>query len=326
VNTITTRKLGKSGIEVSGMGLGCWAIGGPFWLDGKADGWGDVDDDESVRAIHQALEMGVCFFDTADAYGAGHSERVLARALQGRRDQVVIATKFGFLYDEDSKKVGGTDVTPSYIRQACQASLHRLNTDYIDLYLLHCGASPGEAESIIETLEQLCSEGLIRAYGPSTDDPELAKLFAEAPHCAAVEYDLNVLHDAQALVDLCEEHDLASINRSPLASGFLSGKYTADTVMPKDDFRGAGHTWVRYFKGGRPKQEFLDRLEGVRGVLASEGRSLVQGALAWVWARSESTIPIPGFKNVDQVVENCGAMQHGPLSDQQMGRIADLLG
>jgi aryl-alcohol dehydrogenase-like predicted oxidoreductase len=326
MNAAFTKQLGKSSIEVSAMGLGCWAIGGPFWLDGKADGWGEVDDDESIRAIQQALELGVNFFDTADVYGTGHSERIVGRALQGYRDKVVIATKFGFTYDEDTRQVAGTNVSPDYIRWACEASLRRLNTDYIDLYQLHCGASPEEAKAILDTLERLHSEGLIRAYGPSTDDPELARLFAEGPHCVAIQHQLNVLNDAPALLDLCEEYDLASINRTPLAHGFLTGKYTADTVIPADDFRGAGHVWVRFFENGRPKQEFLDKLEQVRDILAADGRSLVQGALAWIWGKSERTIPIPGFKNVTQAVENCTAMQFGPLTNEQLRQIDALLG
>ena len=122
------RRLGKSDIQVSAMGLGGWAIGGPFWSGDNAVGWGKIDDNESIRAIHKALELGVTFFDTADVYGAGHSERVLARALEGKRDQVVIATKFGNMFNEETKHITGSDASPEYIRKACEASLKRLNT------------------------------------------------------------------------------------------------------------------------------------------------------------------------------------------------------
>lgn len=317
--------LGRSGIEVSALGLGCWAIGGPFWLDGKADGWGLVDDEESIRAIHRALDLGINFFDTADVYGTGHSERIWGRALQGCRDKVVIATKFGFTYDENTRQVAGTNVSPDYIRWACEASLRRLNTDHIDLYQLHCGVSPEEVEPILDTLERLYSEGLILAYGPSTDDPALARLFANGPHCAVVQHQLNVLNDAPTLLDLCAEYNLASINRTPLAHGFLTGKYTANTVIPTTDFRGAGHTWVRFFENGKPKQKFLNKLEHVRKILTANERSLVQGALAWIWSRNEKTIPIPGFKSVKQVEENIAAIEFGPLSTNQMNEITDLL-
>src|SRR5215216_4188387 len=120
----TNRTLGRSGIEVSALGFGCWAIGGEWQdLGGQPLGWGHVDDDESVRAIHRALDLGVTFFDTADVYGTGHSERVLGRALGGRRDQAVIATKFGFTYDEAKRELIGSDPSPSYVRRACEASL-----------------------------------------------------------------------------------------------------------------------------------------------------------------------------------------------------------
>jgi len=125
MSIVLTRPLGKSGITVSAMGLGCWAIGGPFWKNGQPVGWGQVDDDESVRAIHRALDLGVTFLDTADVYGCGHSERVLGRALAGRRSQVVIATKFGQVFDEQTRQVTGYDTLPSTsagrVRPACVA-------------------------------------------------------------------------------------------------------------------------------------------------------------------------------------------------------------
>ncbi|GAB4434869.1 MAG: aldo/keto reductase [Anaerolineae bacterium] len=326
MSALYTRQLGRSKIEVSAMGLGCWAIGGPFLFEGKADGWGSIDDNESIRAIHRALDLGVTFFDTADVYGAGHSERVLAQALKGQRGRVVIATKFGFRFDEATKIAEGADVSPAYIRQACEASLRRLNTDYIDLYQLHCGASPAEAGAITDTLEQLQAEGRIRAYAWSTDDPESARLFAGKPHCAAVQHEMNVFVDAGAMLALCDEYDLASVVRTPLAMGCLSGKYDTETTFAADDFRGSGHEWARYFKEGRLRREYVEKLDAVRETLRSNGRTLVQGALAWVWARSGRTIPIPGFKTVAQVEENCGAMRFGPLTPEQMHEIDQLMG
>lgn len=163
------RTLGRSGITVSAMGLGCWAIGGPFLLDGKADGWGGVDDDESVRAIRRAVDLGVTFFDTADVYGAGHSERVLGRALRGIRDRAVIATKFGYTFEESSREITGTDTSAAYIRQACAASLRRLGTDRIDLYQCRVWSIPVAAvDDLIGALDDLREDGLIRAYGWST--------------------------------------------------------------------------------------------------------------------------------------------------------------
>jgi len=129
------RTLGRSDLQVSALGLGCWAIGGPWrWLDGQG-GWGDMDDEESVRAIHRALDLGISFFDTAANYGTGHSERILGRALAGKRDQVVIATKFGFNVNEAEKQVTlRQDDHLLHVREECEASLRRLNTDVIDLY------------------------------------------------------------------------------------------------------------------------------------------------------------------------------------------------
>src|SRR5262249_9761620 len=137
MQTTPPRQLGRSGLQVSAMGLGCWAIGGPFWFGASPSGWGEVDDAESIRAIHRGLELGITFFDTSDVYGAGHSEHILGQALAGRRSQVVIATKFANTFDETTRQATGVDTSPAYIRRACEASLRRLRTDYIDLYQFH---------------------------------------------------------------------------------------------------------------------------------------------------------------------------------------------
>src|SRR3954454_9325663 len=129
------RDLGtRTGVQVSALGLGCWAIGGPFTVNGRPAGWGEVDDDESIRAIRRALELGVTLLDTADVYGCGHSERVLGRAIAGRRDAVTIVPKVATPFDEQARTGGGTDASPAYLRRACDASLRRLDTDRIDVY------------------------------------------------------------------------------------------------------------------------------------------------------------------------------------------------
>ena len=138
------RKLGRSGIAVSAVGMGCWAIGGPFWQGTTPHGWGQVDDQESIRALNRAFDLGVNFYDTANVYGAGHSERVLARAFTGKRDQVVIATKFNAVFNEETRQVTGSDSSPAGIRRACEESLQRLNTDYIDLYQFHDNGYPAD--------------------------------------------------------------------------------------------------------------------------------------------------------------------------------------
>jgi aryl-alcohol dehydrogenase-like predicted oxidoreductase len=325
MNTTTKafqRTLGRSNLQVSAMGLGCWAIGGLwYWLDGPG-GWGDIDDEESVRAIHAALDLGINFFDTAANYGTGHSERILARALEGRRDKAVIATKFGFVVDEATKHVTfRRDDHLLHVRAECEDSLRRLNTDVIDLYQLHVWDYPIEkVPAMVDLLESLVSEGKIRYYGWSTDSVEGARLFAEGKHCIAIQHDLNVILDAPEMLNLCEELNLASVNRSALARGALSGKYTKDTVFPQNDVRTDSWSRDHFFA------PTLHQLDSIREILTSNGRSLVQGALAWIWARSEKTIPIPGFKTVAQVEENAKAMALGPLTSDQMQEIDVILG
>jgi aryl-alcohol dehydrogenase-like predicted oxidoreductase len=327
MSKVNSRRLGRSGIVVSPMGMGCWAIGGPFWEGETPLGWGEVDDEESVRAIHAALNLGITLFDTANVYGAGHSERVLGQALAGMRSKAVIATKFNAVFDETSRKVTGSDASPEGIRKACEDSLRRLNTDYIDLYQFHDNGFPAEkAGPVRDTLEMLVKEGKIRAYGWSTDFPERAEVFAQGPKCAAIQLQLNVLDDNPRVIDLCEKHDLAALNRGPLAMGLLTDKYTIETKPSSDDVRGKkSPEWMKYFKDGKPNPEWLGKREAVREILRSQGRSVAQGALAWLWGRSQKTLPIPGFRTAEQVKENAGAMQFGPLNTDQMKEIDRLL-
>lgn len=323
------RPLGRSGIDVSALGFGCWAIGGE-WTDpdGQPLGWGRVDDEESVRAIRRALDLGVTFFDTADTYGAGHSERVLGRALGGRRAEVVVATKWGNVFDEETRTLTGGDDSPAYARRALTASLRRLDTDYVDLYQLHLSeADPDRAAELRDMCEEFVREGLVRAYAWSTDDPARAAVFAEGAHCAAVQHRLNVLQDAPEMLALCAEFGLASVNRSPLAMGLLSGKRAAGQALEAGDIRNAPPAWLPGFAAGAGADpEWLRRVEAIREILTSGGRTLAQGALAWIWARSPHTVPIPGFRTVAQAEENAGAMAKGPLTAAQLAEIDGILG
>jgi aryl-alcohol dehydrogenase-like predicted oxidoreductase len=322
------RILGRSGIEVSALGMGCWAIGGPLWSGETPIGWGEVDDEESIRAIHKALDLGVNLFDTANVYGAGHSERVLGQVLAGIRSQVVIATKFNAVFDEISRHVTGSDTSPAGIRSACEASLRRLNTDYIDLYQFHENGYPADkAAPVRDTLEELVRDGKIRAYGWSTDFPERAQVFAQGPKCSAVQLQLNVLDDNPDMIALCEKENLAMLNRGPLAMGLLTNKYTTSVKISTDDVRGEkSPDWMKYFKDGQSNPEWAAKRDAIREILTSKGRTIAQGALAWNWARSEKTFPIPGFRTVAQVQDNAGAMQFGPLTTGQMQEIDKLLG
>ncbi|TLS47406.1 aldo/keto reductase [Streptomyces montanus] len=329
MENIEYRTLGRSNIEISALGFGCWAIGGEWQsTDGQPLGWGKVDDEESVRAIRRALDLGVTFFDTADAYGTGHSERVLGRALGKRRTDVVVATKWGNLFDEATRTRVGQDDTPAHARRALTASLKRLGTDYVDLYQLHISEADVErAAQLRDSCEEFVREGLIRAYAWSTDDPERAAVFAQGPHCTAVQHRLNVLQDAPEMLALCEESGLASINRSPLAMGLLTGRRAAGQPLEAGDIRNAPPAWLPGFSRGEGADpEWLGRVDGLRSVLTSEGRTLAQGALAWLWARSPRTIPIPGFRSVAQAEENAGALAQGPLTAGQLTEIDDILG
>ena len=321
------RVLGRSGIEISAMGMGTWTISGPFKYETIEAGWGAVDDDESVRAIRAALASGVTFFDTAANYGAGHAERVLGQALAADRPNVVIATKFGYGVYEDEKLVRGVDADGDAIRRSCEASLQRLGTDYIDLFQFHVGNYPLErVHDVLATLEALVGEGAIRAYGWSTDDCQRAARFARGKHCTSVQHQLNVLEDHPAMLALCESGELASINRAPLAMGLLTGKYSSRASFEPTDIRSNDLGWMKYFKNGQPNHEWLAQLEAIRHVLTSSGRTLAQGALAWLWARSPATVPIPGFRTVSQVEENARAMEFGPLTPAQMDAIDTMLG
>jgi aryl-alcohol dehydrogenase-like predicted oxidoreductase len=325
-STAFYRPLGRSGIQVSAVGLGCWAAGGTSGA--PAGGWSGVQDDETIRAIQRSLEFGVTFFDTANVYGSGHSERILAQALGNKRKDVVIATKFAWTFDEETLKGTGADVTPGGIRKSLEGSLRRLNTDYVDLLQFHWNDFPvEEAQPIRATLEELVTEGKIRSYGWSTDFADRARFFGEGPNCTAIQVELNVVDDEPDVIAVCEEMNLAAINRGPLAMGLLTGKYTTSSTLPLDDVRGpSAPEWMKFFKYGKPNPEWMSKVDAVRQILTSSGRTLAQGALAWLWARSEKTIPIPGFKTVAQVEDNCGAMHYGPLTPDQMQEIDRILG
>ena len=326
------RTLGRSGIEVSAVGMGCWAIGGPWQSAGAQVGWGVVDDAESTRAIHAALDLGANFFDTAAGYGAGHSERILGAALRGRRDQVVIATKFGQEVDEAAKKVvayGETEEdgdVAGHVRANLENSLRRLDTDHIDVFLLHVwGLKLDRALATRDVLEELVAEGKVRTYGWSTDRPDAVEAFSTLPGCGVVEQELNVLTGSAEVLAVAERLNLASINRAPLGMGVLTGKITPETRFADNDIR-SNVEWFGGIKDGRASQAWLDALGSIREILTSDGRTLAQGALAWIWGRSPNTVPIPGFRTVAQAEENARAMEFGPLTPTQMAEIDRILG
>lgn len=323
------RKIPKLNVETSALGVGTWAIGGPFiGTDGLNHGWGKTDDKEAIKALRRAFELGVGVFDTADVYGCGHSEELIGEALKDYRDEIIIITKFGIVFDSKTKREIGEDGSLQYVRKAVEASLKRLKTDYIDIYLLHIWGYPiDKAAETMDALDDLVSEGVIRGYGWSTDSTSRATAYSDRKHYVAVESELNVFRDTCEIVGLCEEKQLLNINRGPLAMGLLSGKYTLQTPrLPENDVRTASPDWLVYFKDGKAVPEFTKKLDRIKEILTEDGRTLVQGSLGWIWARSPVTLPIPGFKTVKQVEENAKALEYRPLKPSQMKAIDEILG
>jgi len=324
------RTLGKSKLEVSALGMGCWAIGGPWdWAQPGNEpypvGWGSTNDEESIQAIHAALDMGVNFFDSAANYGAGHSEVLLGRAFKGKRDKVVIATKFGHIVNEEKKTVySAPDQIIANVRSDVENSLRRLQTDHIDIYQLHEGRyDPKLALELQVILEELVAAGKIRWYGWSTDVVDNAHQFASgvsSTHCTSIQFRLNAIYDNAGMRKVCADFDLAGINKDPLNKGFLTGKFNADTTFPENDNR-SGTDF------SQPEiQKRLKIVDEIRDILTSDGRTMAQGALAYIWALDERMVPIPGFKSVQQVKDNAGALEFGPLAEAQVKEIQTIVG
>lgn len=303
-----------NGKTIPRLGMGCWAIGGPFYAGDVPLGWGEVDDAESIAAVHRALDLGITFFDTASNYGAGHSEEVLGAALEGRKD-VVIATKFGFATDPATKQATGAFADEGFIRASVETSLKRLKRERLDLLQFHLNEfDPAASDAVFDVLGRLRTEGKIDAFGWSTDYADRAGRHAGRDGFVAVQHNMNVLSPATEVLAVIETHGLISIDRGPLAMGLLSGKFSADKKIGEKDVRGAALEWMVYFKDGRIAPEFARMLDAVRELLRTDGRTLSQGALAWLWAKYDRTLPIPGFRTVAQVEENAGALDKGPLA------------
>jgi aryl-alcohol dehydrogenase-like predicted oxidoreductase len=314
-----------NGQSIPALGLGCWAIGGPFYAGETPLGWGDVDDAVSMRAVDAAVDLGIRFFDTAQAYGTGHSETVLGKALRAR-PEVLIGTKIGYAIDPTSKQLTGEILDVPAIIQSIEHSLQRLQRDHIDVVHLHLNELPIEkAAPIFECLSALRRQGKISSFGWSTDFPDRAAAFADMEGFIAIQHAMNVFYRADMLIPTIEQKGLLSINRSPLAMGLLGGKHDAATKFDSGEVRGRTKTWMDYFADGRIRPDYARRLSNIRELLQSEGRTLVQGALCWLWARSHATLPIPGFRNSDQVTEIAGALTFGPLAPTTMAEIETVI-
>lgn len=321
--TSTTVPLGPW--TVPALGVGTWALGGDWDFDGQPAGWGAVDDDESIAALRAAYDGGVRLVDTADVYGCGHAERVVGRAIAPFRHDIVLATKVGLRFDEETRTGAGSDLSPGHIRRACEASLRRLGVDHIDLYQVHPGDAPLElAAAAVATFEELITEGKIRAYGTSATDPAFIEAIAAGGHCVAVQQQLNVFGADDDALAACEKLDLAVLARSPLAMGLLSGRYTSPEQLPAGDVR-RNTPWWTYFDAEH-MPEWLARIESVRDLLTAGGRTLVQGSLAYVWGRSPRAVALPGVRTVAQAQEQAGALAFGPLDAAVVADIDTLLG
>jgi len=314
-------RISFAGTEVPRIGLGCWAIGGPFYGGGNPLGYGDVSEDEASATIEAAWNGGVRLFDTAAVYGAGLSERRVGAAL-ANLDGAVIVTKIGFHFDETSKEVTGQLETAEEVRPAVEACLSRLGRDTIDLVFLHLNTMEIDAaRPVFEALEALQEEGLIRAHGWSTDFPDRAAAMTDLPGFQAVQHGVNVMADVPTITDQLVRDNIWALNRSPLAMGLLTGKYKVGDGVGENDVRANSFDWLAYFKDGIVQPEFVEMLEQVRALLQSDGRTMGQGALSWLLARSPRNIPIPGARSAAQAAENAGALEFPPLSTEVMAAI-----
>ena len=311
--------------EIQPLGMGCWPIGGAMYAGEKSLGYTQTDDAESLRTIHAALDQGVTLFDTAAAYGAGHSERLLGTALKGRSDALVV-TKIGIGVDEETRQITFDDKEPSRVLPAIDDCLRRLDRDRIDAVLLHINTLPiAEADPIFEQMEVARTAGKIRSFGWSTDFSESASAFADQPGFATVEHAMNVFVSPPRIQQMTREKGLTALIRSPLAMGLLTGKFDETTQMRAGDIRASNAMVIKYFQDGRPNPEFIARLNAVRELLSSGGRSLLQGALGWLWAKGDNVIPIPGARSAEQMNGLASALKFGPLPRDVMLEIETLI-
>ncbi|MBL7094231.1 aldo/keto reductase [candidate division KSB1 bacterium] len=291
------RKLGKNGPELTTIGFGAWAIGGA-WLYG----WGEQDDDTSIKTIREGLDLGINCIDTAAVYGLGHSEEVVAEAIAGNRDNVFIATKCGLVWNSKGRTRFNSD--PVSIRSQVEESLKRLKTDYIDLYQIHWPDPKTPVEKSWEVMTKLKEEGKVRCIGVSNFDVSLLEKCLQISHVDSLQPQYNLLtRDIEGdILPYCEQNGIGVIAYSPMLSGLLTGKFNIAKVA-KDDWRKYGEQ----FKEPNLTKN-LNFVESLKPMAQKYGKTVGQLAIAWVLKHSAVTSAIVGARHPDQVKENVRAV------------------
>jgi len=290
------RKLGTVGPEVSPIGLGCM---------GMSEFYGPAEEARSIAVIHRALELGIDFLDTADMYGVGRNEELVGRALKGKRDQVVIATKFGNVRAPDGRFLG-INGRPEYVRQACEASLRRLGVETIDLYYQHRVDPNTPIEETVGAMAELVQEGKVRWLGLSEAAPETIRR-AHAVHpitALQTEYSLWTRDPEDGLLELCDALGIAFVAYSPLGRGFLTGAIRSIDDLAPDDWRRSNPRFQ-----GENFRKNLELVDAVHEMAQEKGCTPAQLALAWVLAQGRQIVPIPGTRKLDRLAENVAAVE-----------------